>query len=91
MNRFNRVTLKRGLAKRVIDGKMYLVDSETSTLHQLNESGTIIVKKLEKGMGIERIINQIVEDYEVERKRAEKDVLFFIKGLKDKGLIIEDG
>lgn len=53
----------------------------------LNETGALLWKTLEKGAEENDLIEALLNEYEVERELAEKDVKTFIKKLTEAGLI----
>ncbi len=65
-------------------------DNETSTLHEFNETGFLILSGIEKRKGKREIIKEIVDKYKVARGKAERDYEEFVETLKTKGLITEE-
>lgn len=53
----------------------------------LNDVGTFIWKKLEKGADNDEILNAILDEYDVERDRAQWDLNLYIEKLRSKDLI----
>ena len=53
----------------------------------LNETGALLWKALEKGAEEEQLVELIVKEYEVERETAREDVLAFIQRLKEANLL----
>ena len=53
----------------------------------LNESGAIIFKTLQNGATVDEVVDAILNEYEVEREIAKKDVLMVIDNLKKIGAI----
>lgn len=53
----------------------------------LNETGALLWKALEKGAEENDLIEALLNEYEVERELAEKDVKTFIIKLTEAGLI----
>lgn len=64
-------------------------DNETSTLHELNEIGFLILLGMEKKKTRQRIVKEITNKYKVSKNRAEKDYEKFVGLLKKKDLIID--
>ncbi len=53
----------------------------------LNETGALLWKVLEKGAEEKDLVDALLNAYEVERELAENDVKLFIKKLTEAGLI----
>lgn len=77
------------LAFRKILGEFFIVDTENSYLHKLNEVGSLIWECLISGAQEEKIIEKILDNFDVDYETAKKDYEDFIKELKEKKLIIE--
>ncbi|MBU0572381.1 PqqD family protein [Patescibacteria group bacterium] len=63
-------------------------DNETSTLHELNETGFLILSGIEKKKSKQEIIKGIVRKYKVSKNKAEGDYEEFVGALKTKDLIV---
>ncbi len=66
-----------------------LLDYETNKYFEINETGTTIIKLLQKHKTVEEIMNVICEEYTVNRDVALNDVNEFLKKLKKYTLIEE--
>ena len=53
----------------------------------LNETGALLWKTLEKGAQEKDLVDALLKEYDVERELAEKDVKSFITKLTEAGLI----
>ncbi len=53
----------------------------------LNETGALLWKALEKGAEEEQLVSLIVSEYEVEKEIAREDVSAFIQRLKEANLL----
>jgi len=53
----------------------------------LNETGALLWKTLEKGAQEKDLVDALLNEYDVERELAENDVKLFIKKLTEAGLI----
>jgi hypothetical protein len=78
---------KTDIASRIIEGQAFIVNTKTSTLHELDETGTFIWKLIEKGRTLENIVLELSSFYEVTEARAMKDAKDFLDELSAKGLI----
>ncbi len=82
-----RIRLRDGIVFRVLEDEAAVVKPEDGTLMILNETGTFILKSIGKGITVERLIRNIMKDYETTTAKTEKDVIFFLKKLEKEGLI----
>ena len=70
-------------------GDVYVAyDNETSTLHELNEVGYLIISELGKGKSKVHILKTIVKEFGVTKNNAEKDFEGFVQELRKKDLIV---
>lgn len=53
----------------------------------LNETGALLWKTLEKGAEEKDLVDALLNEYDVERELAQNDVKLFIKKLTEAGLI----
>lgn len=74
-------------AWRVYDGEAVIVSPEDSTLHTLNEVGTLVWEAADGRTSLAAIAARICERYEVEAPAAERDVDAFVQALLERGLI----
>ncbi len=79
--------IKENLAYRQIEGKIYIVDTSNSSLYCLNDTGSLIFKGIEKKLSVEKIVEKLCSEYEVEYSVAEKDVKDYIEILKNFGIV----
>lgn len=75
------------LAWRLISEKAFIINTETSVLHELDETGTFIWKLLDKTADPAIIAGLLCEQYEVSPEQAKKDTTKFLKELRVNGLI----
>ena len=79
---------REGVASRLIDGVAVAVTASDSTLHTFeNEVATEIWGLVDGQRSVGQIVDRIVADFEVERARAEQDVLEFMHLLDERGLL----
>jgi len=84
------LTQDRKTAYRVISGEAVIVDPSTSMLYSLNPVATLIWETSSERTTVEKIVDRIVEEFEVERSAAEKDCLEFARDFIDKGILIAE-
>ena len=86
--------IKDGFVVRDIMGQCVVVatgdaSESFSGMIKLNDTGKDIWEGVAAGKSEEEIIDQIVEDYDVDKERAKDSVSKFIADMKDKGFIID--
>ncbi len=79
--------LKKNLAYRKIDGKIFIVDMKTSMLHSVNEIGSLIIDLLQKNYNFNEIAQKIVQEYDVNIEDVILDIKNFVSILREKKLI----
>lgn len=67
-------------ASRVIDGKAIIITVDQNQLHVLNDVGTRIWQ-LADGRSLTEIVDALVDEFEVDRERANWDVCQFAEQL----------
>lgn len=79
------------LRKEVIINKLgnaYVAyDNSNQQMHELNEIGYFILEEIEKNKSTKQIINKIIDNYDIDRKKASEDLEKYIKILIDKKLV----
>lgn len=74
-------------AWRVYDGEAVIVSPEDSTLHTLNEVGTLVWEAADGRTPLSAIVTRICARYDVDAPAAERDVESFVETLRERGLI----
>ena len=74
-------------AWRVYDGEAVIVSPEDSTLHTLNEIGTLVWEAADGATPLTAIVARICERYDTDALDAERDVDAFIERLQQQGLV----
>ncbi len=82
-----KLTKTDNIAWRVIEGQAFIINTKTSTLHELDETGTFIWKLIEKGSSIEETAKELSERFDVSTGQAVKDIRDFITELEKKGIL----
>jgi hypothetical protein len=70
-----------------VDGEAVLLDMKTGLYFGLDEVATLIWEMLKENKSITEIIKHIVDQFNVDEKIVERDLINFINVLKDKSLI----
>jgi len=80
--------IEKGCVWRVVDGEVIILSDNASKLHTLNEVAGEIWRLADGTMTIDGIISKIVEEFEVDRQTASKDVVEFINKLREMNLLV---
>jgi len=83
----NRPVKTDNIACRIIEGQAFIINTKTSTLHELDETATFIWRLVEKGRGHEDIARSLSEEFDVSREQASKDTADFLRELEKKGIL----
>jgi hypothetical protein len=80
------------LAWRRIDGETVIIPLDDQTpesekIDFLNETGTRIWELIDGKNTVKDIVKKILEEYDIDEKEAEKEVISFIEKLNEKNLI----
>ncbi len=75
------------LNKLAINDEGFIFDPETGNSYTVNEVGLFILKQLKEGKSESEILDALVENYEVEREEAEKDLIDFLEQLRLMGIL----
>lgn len=80
---------QEGFAARGIDDETVVLDLRTSTYLATNQAGTLLWRCLERGARRSDLIAAVLDEFEVDRAQAEKDVDDFIADCRRRGLVSE--
>jgi len=75
------------VAAKVMDGEAILINLSTGAYYSIGSTGGFIWSLVERRLSIEDIACAVVESYDVDRARAEEDVLRLSEELRVEGLI----
>jgi hypothetical protein len=70
-----------------LDGKTVILGLKTGSYYGLNTTGSFIWTLLQNPIKIREIRDRILEAFEVDGERCERDLLDLLKGLLAKGLV----
>ncbi len=84
-----RVARDERIAWQIIEDEAVLVDREEGEVLRLNPIGTEIWKTMDGKRTLTEIIDHVYQTFEVDRKRAQKDVIRFVKKLLRRELVEE--
>jgi hypothetical protein len=70
-----------------LDGEAVLLHMVTKAYFRLNDTAAVIFRGLERGIGRERILDELCARFEVERDEADTEVERLLRELADRRLI----
>ncbi|MBN1823207.1 MAG: PqqD family protein [Endomicrobiales bacterium] len=82
-----RIKKAPSIAWRKIEGRAFVIEAATSTLHELNEPGTFLWEMINKGTDIEEMVKRTVREYSICDRTARKDIMNFVDRLSKAGMI----
>lgn len=79
---------KKKLAYRIINQEAVILNLENGVFYSLNETSAIIWQGLSEGKNLEQVLRFLADSFpEVSSKRLQKDLIEFIRDLKNENLI----
>ncbi len=75
------------LSQLAINDEGFVFDPTTGTSFTTNQTGLFILKELKEGKSPEEIVDLLTEEFKVDRKTAEIDLLEFIEKLRSYNLL----
>lgn len=72
---------------RDLEGEIVLLNLKTGIYFGLNPMGTRIWHLLRAHESLQKVLDSLVEEYEVTKAQCEEDLLSFVAVLREKGLI----
>jgi hypothetical protein len=73
---------------RLFDGELVILDLEKGEYFSLDEIGTLLWRGLETGKTLDRVVDDVVEIYDVERKQVLVDLTTLCDTLVAHGLVV---
>lgn len=77
----------RHIAARTIEGRAFIINTMSSTLHELDECGTFLWDQIPRTGDATALAEHLTEEYDVDRGRAQMDTTAFLCELEHLGLI----
>jgi hypothetical protein len=78
---------QRDVAWRLIDGEAVIITPGDNIMQTLNDTGTRIWELLNGTRSLRDVADMLAVEFEVDRKRAEQDTIWFVECLAKKGLV----
>lgn len=79
-----------GLVAADMDGEKVMLNIEKGKYYGLDGVGSRIWELIEKPHTVRAIVAKLLEEYDVEEKNCQDDVLAFLNKLHDQGLVVID-
>jgi len=70
-----------------VDGEMVLLDMNSENYFGLDAVGTDIWQAIREHKNMEKVLETLLEQYDVEEEVLKKDLLVFVQRLEESGLI----
>lgn len=83
----DKLTIPEHVRFVAIDDEAILMNVKTGLLFGLDEVGSRIWELIWEGCSLERVIAQLIKEYEVEKKRGQEDVLALVEELLEEDLV----
>jgi len=80
------VAVDKYTVREIAEETIFMAD-EGDELHTLDEVGSFIWKAIDGNKSLLTILNEICDEYDVERTVAENDLMKFINELAEKGIV----
>ncbi|MFA5383188.1 MAG: lasso peptide biosynthesis PqqD family chaperone [Eubacteriales bacterium] len=81
------ITQAAGLVAADKDGKKVMLNIDKGTYYGLDDIGSHIWDLLEVPRKIQEVVDLLLQEYDVEEKVCQHDVMLFINKLYDRGLV----
>ena len=85
-----RLTQKPGLQARLVDGEMVILDLATGRVHHLNGTAGFIWSRFDGTASLDVVAECVAEQFEVDRRVAERDVKELAHRLTEIGLLVAE-
>ena len=83
--------LKEGFVLRTISGQTVVlptgVDLDLGMIIKLNDTGRFIWERLEKGVEMEELVEDMLKEYDVSKEKATEYVEQFVQKVKENGFL----
>jgi hypothetical protein len=81
------ISAKKEIVAADMDGDTVMMSIEAGKYYNLGTTGGMIWKMLESPVSVAAVITKLLEQYEVTREQCEAEVLAFLNGIKQEGLL----
>jgi hypothetical protein len=80
--------INQGLIKNVDKGRISILDTDKSSIYELNETAAFIFEGLIKGLDEETLINLLMREYQVGKIQIKNDVRAIIDDFLKKKIVL---
>lgn len=80
------VRIREGVLSRDLQGELVILDLNTGVYFGLDEVGTRIWHLLEEHRSLQKVLDSMIEEYEVGHAQCAEDLFSFVTKMLDKGL-----
>ena len=87
MNLNQKIIFAETVFSQEVDGEMVLLDMNSENYFGLDETGTAIWQAMQKTGSLQKVYEEMLEQYEVEPEVLEQDILNFVENLVESGLV----
>ena len=81
---------REGVIAKMVGGEMVLLDYDRGIYYGLNPVGARVWQLLSEGETPERIVERLVDEYDVDRATLAADVAALLRDLEEKQLVDRD-
>ncbi|MCK4548372.1 MAG: PqqD family protein [Candidatus Eisenbacteria sp.] len=74
-------------AARVIDGEAFIITPHDNQIHNLTGVAARVWELGGEGLTVQRIVERIVEEYDVKPEVAKRDVISFVRDLAQRKIV----
>jgi hypothetical protein len=78
------------VSSRIVDGEVVVLDHTNERIHQLNATAGFVWNRLDGKISVERVAAELTKHFNVDERRALKDVRRIVAQLQQLELIIEE-
>lgn len=75
------------IAARTIEGRAFIINTSSSTLHELDECGTFLWERIARTGAVADLAEQLTGVYDIDLTSARADTAMFLSELEHLGLI----
>jgi len=75
------------ISVKVIQNEVFAFNRNTGIIHSFNSTGGFLLNLIVQEMPIDALIDNLIQEYEIDKETAQKDVIGFLQTLSQKGLI----
>ena len=87
MNLNQKIIFAETVFSQEVDGEMVLLDMNSENYFGLDETGTAIWQAIQNTGSLQKVYEEMLEQYEVEPEVLQKDLLDFAQKLSNSGLV----